>query len=82
MDPQAGALGTVRTDGIPRNAVFTLSGKIRARLTGQSTVQFGGRSLTYEIWSIEGSAAATPSGKKEYYFEIDEDNNIIDTPTS
>lgn len=83
VEPQAGALGTLRTDGFtPRNAVFTMSDNIRARLTGQSTVVLGGRSLTFEIWSMEGSAAATISGKKEYYFEIDEDNNIITTPTS
>jgi prepilin-type N-terminal cleavage/methylation domain-containing protein len=74
-DPHAGAVGTLKSDGAtPRNAVFTLSGKIRARLAGQSTPQFGGRFVTFDIWSIEGTT--------EYSFEIDEDNNIINTPTS
>ena len=83
-DPHAGPVGTKKaTDGTTRNAVFTLSSKIRARLTGQSTPQLGGRFLTFEIWSIEGTNDSFyASGKKEYKFVIDEDNNIIDLPTS
>ena len=83
-DPHAGAVGTLKSDGVtPRNAVFTLSSKIRARLAGKSTPQLGGRFLTFDIWSIEGTNDAFyASGKKEFKFVIDEDNNIIDLPTS
>jgi prepilin-type N-terminal cleavage/methylation domain-containing protein len=82
-DPHAGAVGTLKSDGItPRNAVFTFSSKIRARLAGQSTPQLGGRFLTFDIWSLDGSDAGTISGKSEYRFVIDEDNSIITTPTS
>jgi hypothetical protein len=74
----------LKSDGTtPRNAVFTLSGKIRARLVGQSTPQLGGRFLTFDIWSIEGSTNTdNDSDKNEYRFEIDEDSNIITMPTS
>jgi len=83
-DPHAGAVGTLQSDAAtPRNAVYTLSSKIRARLTGQSTPQLGGRFLTFYIWSIEGSNDAFfGSGKKEYKFVIDEDQNIIDLPNN
>ena len=83
-DPHVGAVGTLKSDGVtPRKAVFTLSNRIRARLTGLSTPQLGGRFLTFEIWSIEGTNDSFyASGKREYKFVIDEDNNIIDLPTS
>ena len=83
-DPHAGAVGTLKkTDGTPRNAVFTLSGTIRARLAGQSTPLVGGRFVTFDIWSIEGTTNTdNDSDKTEYSFEIDEDSNIISTPTS
>jgi hypothetical protein len=75
-DPYTGPVGTLKSDGAtPRNSIYTISSNIRATLTGKSTPQLGGRFLTFDIWSVQGSGV-------KYYFEIDEDNNVITIPSS
>ena len=75
-DPHTGPVGTLKSDGVTaRNSIYTISANIRATLTGKSTPQLGGRFLTYFIWSAQGSGV-------KYYFEIDEDNNVITIPSS
>ena len=78
-NPQTGDVGTWKSDGTTaRNKIFTLSINVRARLTGHSKPQLGGRFLTFDIWSTEGTIDTnTDSDRKEYTFVIDEDNNII-----
>lgn len=79
-DPYTGPVGTLKSDNAtPRDAVFVLSDKIRARLLGENTVGVGGGALDFEIWSIEGTnSGITASGKREYHFEVDEDNNVLE----
>ena len=83
-NPQTGDVGTWKSDGTTaRNKIFTLSINVRARLTGHSKPQLGGRFLTFDIWSTEGTIDTnTNSDRKEYTFVIDEDNNIINVPTN
>jgi prepilin-type N-terminal cleavage/methylation domain-containing protein len=82
-DGVTGNLGTVQfSDGGARPSIFHLSGKIRARLSGQSTPQPGGGFLIAEIWNTEGTEDGTSeSGKKEYYYEIQEDGDFLSLPT-
>ena len=76
-----GSVGTTRyTDNGSRPPVYSLPQNIRVRMTGQSTPQPGGGFLTFEIWHVHGSPSSTISGKKEYYFEIQEDANQISLP--
>ena len=78
----AGSVGTIRyTDSSARPAIYSLPQDIRVRMTGQSTPQPGSGFLTFEIWHAHGTPATTLSGKKEYYFEIQEDNNSISLPS-
>ena len=75
-DPHTGPVGTLKSDGATaRNSIYTLSANMRATITGKSTPQLGGRFLTFDIWSVQGSGV-------KYYFEIDEDNNVITIPSS
>ena len=79
-----GPVGNVRfTDSGARTAIFSLSNNVRARMTGHSTPQPGGGSLMLEIWNVHGSDTMpgdTDSGKKEYYYEIQEDADILTMP--
>jgi prepilin-type N-terminal cleavage/methylation domain-containing protein len=77
----AGAVGTIRyTDSSARMPIYTLPKRIRVRMTGHSTPQPGGGFLTFEIWHVNGTPSNTLSGRKEYYFEIQEDANVISLP--
>ena len=78
----AGSVGTIRyTDSDARTPIYLLPQHIRVRMTGQSTPQPGGGFLTFEIWHAHGTPAITLSGRKEYYFEIQGDNNSISLPS-
>jgi len=77
-----GPVGDTDNGGGARTAIFTISSRVRARLTGESITGSGGGYLTFEIWSLDGTISGTASGKKEYYFEVDEDANIITIPSS
>jgi len=78
----AGSVGTIRySDSSARTPIYLLPQDIRVRMTGQSTSQPGGGFLTFEIWHVHGTPASTLSGRKEYYFEIQEDNNLISLPS-
>lgn len=82
-DPYTGPVGTLKSDGAtPRIAAFAISENLRGRLVGQNTVGSGGGTLDFEIWNINGTdSASSVSGKKEYHFEIDEDNNVLEIPS-
>lgn len=76
-----GPVGDTTSGGGARTPVFTLSGEIRARMSGESTTSPGGGFLTAEVWSINGTNdTSTTSGKKEYLYIIDEDLNVISVP--
>ena len=88
--PDAGVTGPIGNKiagGLPgsRPAVFTLSSEVRARLDGESTTGAGGGYLVGYIWNINGTnddgTDGTASGKKEYYYFIEEDSNTILVPS-
>lgn len=76
-----GPVGIETNGGGARPAVFTLSPEVRARLDGKSTTGAGGGSLEGYIWNINGTNDGTMSGKKEYYYFIEEDSNTILVPS-
>ena len=75
-----GSIGGTADGGGPRSPIFTLSPEIWARMTLLSTPQPGEGVLIAQIWSINGTNDSTPSGKKEYYYYINEDDNEIEAP--
>ena len=77
-----GPVGDTTSGGGARPPVFRLSPEIRARLDGVSTTTPGGGFLTAELWSVNGTTdESSDSGKKEYLYIIDENANIISSPS-
>ena len=77
----AGNVGDETSGGGPRPPVYTLSPGIRARIDGQSTTAPGGGYFIAFIYNVAGTEdLAASSGKKEYYYFIDEDSGTMITP--
>ncbi len=79
----AGNVGDKTSGGGVRPPVFTLSTGIRARIDGQSTPSPGGGFFIAYIYNVNGTNDSNPlslSGKKEYYYFIDETSGTIITP--
>jgi len=82
-----GPLGTITfSDSSPRPPVFKVSKDVRARIQGFSTPAHGGGWIIAKVWHIGGSddpdPLLSPSGKKEYYYEINEGAGVISYPES
>jgi prepilin-type N-terminal cleavage/methylation domain-containing protein len=77
-----GPIGNKTTDDNPRAPIFNMSNEIRARMVGQSTPSPGGGYFEAYVWSINGTVDDdTVSQKKEYWYCIDENANVISAPS-
>lgn len=81
-DPDDGqAIGTVDMNGNPRPAVFTLSPGVRARIEAGS---FSGlpEQGYYEayLYHVSGTPDTSPSGRREFWYLVDEPNEIYSLP--
>jgi prepilin-type N-terminal cleavage/methylation domain-containing protein len=76
-----GPVGTHLSDGSgTRTPIYNLSGDIRARIVGTNAEDPGDGEITVYLWSVKGSNDTSPSGKREYFYYIDEASGIISTP--
>ena len=81
-DPDDGqAIGTVDTGGNPRPPIFTLSPGVRARieLGSQSGVAEQGYYEAY-LFHVNGTSDTSLSGKREFWYLADEQNDIYSLP--
>ena len=80
-DPGMGSeVGTQKFSGGGRNPIFTLSPGVRAEITGQSETTPGNGFVSAYLYHENGKDDAnsfTGSGKKEFYFMIDEFSSSI-----
>ncbi len=78
-----GDVGTTRiSDGTARTAIFSLSSGVEARIIGSST-DGGGINTEFDafIYHIGGTTdTGSPSGKKEYWCNVDELSGIASAP--
>jgi prepilin-type N-terminal cleavage/methylation domain-containing protein len=76
-----GPVGTHLSDGSDtRTPIYNLSSDIRARIVGTNAADPDDGEITVYLWSVRGSSDASPSGKREYFYYIDESSGIISTP--
>ena len=75
-------IGVLDTSSSPRPAIFTMSQGVRARITGQSDTLPGAGFIDANLYHSEGTDdPVTPSGKREFYFVLDEVTSFISAPT-
>jgi len=74
-------VGVQDTSGNDRAPVFTLSPGVRAIIHGTSPGIPGGGLVSARLYHINGTGDATPSGKREFWFMIDEMTSAITAPT-
>lgn len=75
-------VGVLDTGSSPRPAVFTMSEGVRARITGQSDTMAGTGFIDANLYHQFGTDdPITPSGKREFYFILDETTSFISAPT-
>ena len=78
-----GNIGTQTTGGSSRSAVFQLSSGVKAIIFGESLSVPGSSSVTAYLWHESGtdsSSSIAGSGKREFYFAIDEFSSSISVP--
>ena len=76
-------VGTQTTGGGARSAVFKLSSGVKAMIFGESFSVPGTSSVTAYLWHENGtdsSSSIAGSGKREFYFAIDEFSSSISVP--
>lgn len=79
------AIGTATVGGTPRSPVVELSPGVKAVIFGESNNVPGTSSVSAYIWHENGTddaASISGSGKKEFYFAIDEFSSSISVPQS
>ncbi|MEW6671443.1 MAG: type II secretion system protein [Thermodesulfobacteriota bacterium] len=74
-------VGVLDTSGAPREPVFTLSPGVKAVIFGDSPGIPGGGLVTARVYHINGTNDATGSGKREFWFMIDEMTSFISAPS-
>ena len=76
--PQVGFLDT---GGDTRPPIFTLSPGVKAVIFGTSPGIPGGGLVSARVYHTNGTDDLTPSGKREFWFSIDEMTSSITAPT-
>jgi len=77
-------VGVLDTGGGPRPPVFTMSPGVRAIISGESGTAAGSGTITAFVFHINGtndSASLGGSGKREFYFHLDELTSTITAPS-
>lgn len=74
-------IGVLDTGGSPRQPIFNLSPGVRAVIFGSSPGIPGGGLVTARVYHINGTNDLTPSGKREFWFSIDEMTSAISAPS-
>lgn len=79
---EGGAVGDIDTGGNFRTPVFVLSSGVRATISGDSIQGLNGDTTTLlgTAYHIKGTNAVSPSGKREYAFEVHEDTGVTILP--
>ena len=75
-------VGVLAADGItPRGApIFTMSAGVRAEITHDDPGILSGGYVSARVYHLNGTADATASGKREFWFCIDEMTSSISSP--
>jgi len=76
-------VGVLAADGVtPRSSpVFTLSPGVRAEIVHIDPGIPSGGLVTARLYHLKGTPDASPSGKREFWFSIDEMTSAISAPT-
>jgi len=77
-------IGVMDTGGGPRPPVFTMSPGVRAIISGESGTTAGTGTITAFLYHINGTSDPTSlggSGKREFYFHLDEMTSTITSPS-
>lgn len=76
-------VGVLAADGMtPRTTpIFTLSSGVRAEIVHIDPGVPSGGLVTARVYHLNGTADSTPSGKREFWFSIDEMSSTITAPT-
>ena len=74
-------IGAKDTGGSDRPPVFNLSPGVKAVIFGSSAGIPGTGLVTARVYHERGTDDATPSGKREFWFSIDEMTSTISAPT-
>ena len=77
-------IGAWTTGGGERPPVFTLSPGVRAIIDGESGVTAGSGYIDARVYHINGTDDTIPpstSGKREFYFVLDEVTSFISSPS-
>jgi len=73
-------IGVLDTGGAPRPPMFTFSPGVRAVVFGNSPGIPNDGLVTARVFHVSGTDDATPSGKREFLFMIDEMTSMISAP--
>ncbi len=82
--PDGPQVGVKKTSGGPRDPVFTLSPGVRADITHTGGLVPGSSYVSAYFYHIDGTNDADPishSGKREFYFTLDELSSTISSPS-
>jgi prepilin-type N-terminal cleavage/methylation domain-containing protein len=77
-------VGVLDTGGGPRPPVFTMSPGVRAIIAGQSGTTAGSGTITAFVYHTDGTDdpfSLGGSGKREFYFHLDELTSTITSPS-